>query len=317
MGGMILKGSPNQAAGLSRRNFVRGMGAVATLAMAGSLPAFRPQAEAGEKKSWVGTNIYGWGQYYKNQGKDINDHVGEVFSLAHDAGYDYVEVNLDTVQPAMNLVVAELMKEKGLQPVTLYTGARLHDDKAGQAVKRILAIAKICQEAGFFLLSCNPDPIGRAKTDVELANQAAAVKDLGQGLAAIGMKLGLHQHLPEMADNAREFHHLFRNTDPKSVGWCYDVNWVFRGGIPPLDALKAYGERVVSWHLRQSRKGVWHEILDTGDIDYTAVAKFARGHNLPKVYTVELAIEPGMPITRDVVANHKLSREFVKKTFGV
>ncbi len=314
----MMHGSPKVAAGMSRRSFMQGMGAAAALAMAGVCPASGAPAKEGEvKKAWVGTNIYGWGQYYKNQGKDINDHVGDVFSLVRDAGYDYIEVNLDTVQPAMNLVVAELMKSKGLLPVSFYTGARLHDEKAGSVVKRLLAIAKVCQEAGFFILTCNPDPIGRTKTDVELANQVAAINDLGQGLAAIGMKLGLHQHLPEMADNAREFHHLFRNSNPKKVGWCYDVNWIYRGGITPQAALKEYGSRVVCWHLRQSRKNVWYETLDTGDIDYAEVAKFARRNNLPKVYTVELALEPGVQVTRDVVANHKLSREFVRKTFGV
>lgn len=310
------------ASGLSRREFVRGAGAATLLGMACVTPTLGAATEAApertaRKTGLVGSNIYGWGQYYQRQGKNVNDRVPELLGLVRDAGFDYLEVNMDTVEPARNLVVAELMKEKGLQPVTLYTGARLHDEKAGETVRKILATARICRDAGFFLVSCNPDPIGREKTDPELANQASAVKDLGQGLAALGFKLGLHQHLPEMANNAREFHHLFRNTDPKTVGWCYDVHWVWRGGIVPMDALKLYGQRVVSWHLRQSRNKVWYEILDSGDVDYPAVAKYAHSHGLPKIYTVELALENDTQVTREVVANHQLSRQYVKKVFGV
>jgi hypothetical protein len=52
-----------------------------------------------------------------------------------------------------------------------------------------------------------------------------------------------------------------------------------------------------------------------GDIDYDAVAKYARGHKLPRRFTVELAIEGGTKITRSVVENHRLSREFVRRVF--
>ena len=83
----------------------------------------------------------------------------------------------------------------------------------------------------------------------------------------------------------------------------------------PSDALKAYGDRVVTWHLRQSREGVWWEDLDTGDVDYEVVEKIAKAHNLPRRFTVELAIEGGTKITRSVVENHRRSREFVRRVF--
>jgi len=83
----------------------------------------------------------------------------------------------------------------------------------------------------------------------------------------------------------------------------------------PLDALKQYGERVVTWHLRQSRNGIWWEQLDTGDIDYAATAQYANEHRLPRRYSTELALEAGTKITRSVVENHRLSREFVRRVF--
>ena len=269
---------------------------------------------AGKQKTLVGSNIYGWGQYAQRDKKPLD--VPEVMSALRDCGYDYLEDFMNVAQPEENAKFAEQLKARGLQPVSIYTGAPLHKaDQAGVEVSKILAAAKVCQQAGFQVISCNPNPIGQEKTDEELKTQAAALSDLGEGLNALGLKLGIHHHMPEMANHAREFHYVFNHTKPGVVGFCYDVHWVWKGGVMPLDALKQYGDRVVTWHLRQSRDGVWWEDLDTGDIDYEIVANYAWKHKLPRRFTVELAIEPGTRITRSVVENHRRSREFVRRVF--
>lgn len=307
---------PDSPSSRSRRRFIARAGA-ASLAAAGfpaRLTAGRGSAAA---RIPVGSNIYGWSQYYKRMDKNIQENLGEVLSALRDAGYDYLEGFLDVKQPANNAALAEQMRTKGLRPVCLYTGPRLHEkDSAREVVQDLLTAAKVCREAGFEIVDCNPAPIGREKTDEELQVQAAALTELGAGLKRIGMSLGVHNHLPEMKSQAREFHHNFRRTEPGAVGFCYDVHWVFRGGIAPADALREYGGRIVSWHLRQSREGIWWEDLDTGDIDYAAVASFAREHDLTAPYTVELALENGTKITRSVVENHRRSREFVRRVFG-
>ena len=83
----------------------------------------------------------------------------------------------------------------------------------------------------------------------------------------------------------------------------------------PIDGLKRYGERVVTWHLRQSRNNIWWEDLDTGDVDYQAVAKYAADHKLARRFSVELALEERTKITRSVIENHRRSREFVRRVF--
>ena len=310
---------PTRNPGHSRRDFLCHAGSAVVLGALASSPAFLSRLAAAEKKTGqqktlIGSNIYGWTQYASRDKKKLD--VGEVISALRDAGYDYLENFMDLSQPDNNAKFAEQLKAKGLQPVSLYTGARVHEaGKAGATVARILAAAKVCQQAGFQVLSCNADPIGREKTDEELKTQAAALAELGEGLNQIGLKLGIHHHMPEMASQAREFHSNFRQTKPAVVGFCYDVHWVWKGGVPPLDALKEYGDRVVTWHLRQSRANVWWEDLDSGDIDYEAVAKYATDHKLPRRFTVELALEGGTKITRGVAENHRRSREFVRKVF--
>jgi len=301
----------------SRREFIRQVGAAVALG-AVALPVAQTggalSRPAAVQKTLVGSNIYGWGQYAERDKKKLD--VEEVISALRDSGYDYLESNLNVAQPEQNAKFAEQLKAKGLQPVSLYTGARVHEAaQAGAVVAKILAAAKVCQQAGFQVISCNADPIGREKTDEELKTQLAALNELGEGLNALGLKLGMHHHMPEMANHAREFHYDFDHTKPGVVGFCYDVHWVWKGGVMPPDALKQYGDRVVTWHLRQSRYGIWWEDLDTGDVDYAVVAKYATAHDMPRRFTVELAIEPGTRITRSVVENHRRSREFVRSVF--
>jgi inosose dehydratase len=299
----------------SRREFLRVCGLAASgMALPLTLSCLAAEKGPAADQTLVGSNIYGWGQYAERDKKKLD--VGEVISALRDCGYDYLESFMDIGRPEENGRFAEQLKAKGLRPVSLYAGGRLHEaDKARETVANILKAAKVCQQAGFQVLSCNPDPIGREKTDEELKTQAAALTELGEGLNALGLKLGVHHHMPEMANKAREFHSDFRLTLPTVVGWCYDVHWVWKGGVPPMEGLQEYGDRVVTWHLRQSRNGIWWEDLDTGDIDYRVVADYARAHHMPRRFTIELALENGTKVTRSVVENHRRSREFVKKVF--
>ncbi|MCF7669637.1 MAG: sugar phosphate isomerase/epimerase [Verrucomicrobia bacterium] len=299
---------------ISRREFTKKLGlGVAAVTTLRSL-----SGEAVPDKGLVGSNIYGWSQYYGRDGLDVNKHIDEVLTKLEKGGYDYLENFLDWSSPEKNAAFAGKLKDHGMRPVSLYTGGRFHEsDSAGENVKRLLDIASVCSDAGFRILVCNPDPIDREKTDKELDTQAAALNELGAGLNKLGMRLGIHHHTPAMENKAREFHWNFKNTDSRYVGFCIDVHWMYRGGMAPMKALEQYGDRVVSWHLRQSRDGVWYEVLAEGDIDFKALAGYQRKHGLPRIFTVELALENDTEITRSAFENHKISRQYVKEVFGV
>ncbi|MCX8157509.1 MAG: sugar phosphate isomerase/epimerase [Verrucomicrobiae bacterium] len=295
---------------MNRREFLRATGWLAAGAVAGQLGA-----AGAAPKTLFGSNVYGWTQYYQREKKPFN--LDEVIAALADCGYDYLENFLDANNPESAARFAEKLRARGMRPVSLYTGAALHEAaRAREVVARLLKCAAVCKEAGFEALSCNPDPLGREKTEEELKNTVSALKDLGQGLKELGLKLGIHHHLPEMQNQGREFHYVLRQTPPETVGLCYDVHWVWKGGLQPMEVLPEYGRRIVTWHLRQSRNGVWHEVLDKGDIDYEAVARYAREHQLARRFTVELALEGKTEVTRSAVENHRLSLAWAKKVFG-
>jgi len=295
------------AMNVTRRRFLHATaGALASQALAADEAA----------KPLVGSQLFGWGQYFQREGKSLETEMDGALAALRDAGYDYAEHGMST-NPEQNVKFAERLKFKGLRPVSLYTGGAFHEaDKAGRNVEQLLTGARGAKEAGFTIINCNPNPIGRAKSDDELATQAKWLGVFGEKLRELGMRLGIHNHTPEMANGAKELHSNFERTDPRTVGFCYDVHWVFRGGVMPQDALAKYGARIVSWHLRQSREKIWWEDLDSGDVDYEFIAKYAHEHSLAPFYTVELAIEAGTKITRIVVENHARSRTFVRRVFG-
>ena len=84
-----------------------------------------------------------------------------------------------------------------------------------------------------------------------------------------------------------------------------------------MAALAAYGSRLVTWHLRQSRDNVWLEELADGDIDYRWIARQADERRLPRLFEVEIALAPNTHLTRDAIANHRRSRDYVRSVFGV
>lgn len=301
----------------TRRDFLRGGGAAAALALLGAsrpecLQAAPPVATPG----LVGSNIYGWTQFAKREGRPFD--VESVLSALRDCGYDYLEATLNLAQPDENARFAEQSRTKGLKPVSLYVGAPFHDAAlAEQSVEKIVTAAKVCRRAGFSVIVCNADPLKREKTDEELVVQAQALTRLGAALRELGLLLALHDHLPGLASGARELRSNFARTDAAQVGFCYDVHWLWRGGLPPSEALAAYGSRLVTWHLRQSRDNVWLEELADGDIDYRWIAHHAAERGLPRLFEVELALAPATRITRSAVENHRRSRDYVRSVFGL
>src|SRR4051812_49260185 len=221
---------------LTRRSFLRA--SALTLVAAQTLPG----RAAESKPMLIGSQMYGWGQYYAREKKPLN--IDEVLSALRDAGYDYAENSSSPTSLAQDSAsFAEKLRAKGLKPVSMYTGGRLHDDKGAEVAAKIIDAAKAFRAAGFTILVCNADPIGRVKTDTELETQAKNLALIGAELRKQGVAFSIHHHTPEMADHAKEFHSNFKKTDARDVRFCYDVHWVYRGGVQPADALRDYADR--------------------------------------------------------------------------
>ena len=235
------------------------------------------------------------------------------------AGYRRIELMSSCYRPEVREKTLAAMKQTGIEVPIVYHGGPMHQDQdAEKTIAEALALADLVRAAGTRFINLNPSPKLKRerKTDEELSVQARYVNQLGSELKKRGMRLLLHHHDPEMAENAREWRHLLRNTGPTLASLCLDLHWVLRGGQDVMGLLREGGSRLGGLHLRNSKQNVWTEALGEGDLDYAQVAAYLREIKFAGYLLVELAYEKATVITRPLEEDLRLSRLYAEKTFG-
>jgi inosose dehydratase len=295
---------------LSRRGFLSAIGAVPA-AVAAARPVYRPRF-AGQ--------TYVWSQYFSRRKEDLAAHREEVLAAFAHGGYSEMELFTPFVAPDVTASTAELLRKYRLTAPIVYAGGVMHTAGGARAtVDEVLQLAdRIRRPLGLKAINFNPNPKPRKerKSDAELEIQSKAIDRLGAELSRRALRLFLHQHDPEMAENAREWRHTLRNTNPKHVELCLDVHWVYCGGQDVMTLLAEAAPRLASLHLRNSRNGVWLEELTDGDVDYHRVAAYLKRVGFRGWLIPELAWDPNTEITRPLEENLKRSLEYARRVFA-
>ena len=274
---------------------------------AAARPAYKPQ---------LAVQFYVWTQQFRQEKKTIAQGVEEAFAAVARAGYTRVDLTSPFWAPEVREKTRALLKQYHLEAPVVYNGGPMHEPAAAEkTIADTLAVAEVAKAAGARALTFNPSPLKVRKTDEQLAVQAKFLDRLGAGLRERKLDLMIHQHAPEMAENAREWRHELANTDPKLVKFCLDVDWVKRGGQDPMTLLRECAPRLRSLHLRTMRQGVWQEEFAAGDVDYSQVAAYLREIGFQGWLVVELAYEKETRITRTLEENLRRSREYAGKLF--
>lgn len=277
-------------------------------------------SRAAGHRSRISAEGYIFEQYAERQKKPLKDVIGEVFPMLREAGFHNVELNPSFFAPDLRDQVLSAVRSNGLAMPSVYAGGGMHTKAlAEQTTKLALQVAGICKPFGCTAVVTNADPKpGHArKTDDELAVEAESFDNLGRVLAENGFQLRVHNHTPEMADDAREWRYILQHTDPKLVSFCVDVDWVHQGGLDPLQLLREAGRRVTEIHVRNSKNNLWLEAVGPGDIDYKAVAALLKDEGAKPLIVVELAYRENTVITRPLAADLRLSRIYTERAFGL
>jgi inosose dehydratase len=140
---------------------------------------------------------------------------------------------------------------------------------------------------------------------------------MGRALSEKGLQFRVHHHSPEMAANAREWRHILKNTDPKYVSLCPDLDWMYQGGMDPLMLLREAGTRVTEIHVRNSKNKLWIEAFGEGDLDYQKIAATLKKLRLSPLIVVELAYRDNTAVARSLEEDLRLSRAYAEKVFGI
>ncbi len=266
----------------------------------------------------IATQMYVWGQVYGREGKSVDEHLDEIFGYLADAGYDGVEGGLgwaSTKERADH--VHQLLEKHGLRLPSLYHGGVYHEkNEAEKTIEDTLKLARIAVEIGCPAVNVNPAAIGREKTDEELKIQGEYLNRMGAALKELGMSFYIHNHTPEVINDARELRADCEYTNTELVGLCLDTHWVLRGGVDPLALMQEYPNRITSLHLRNSQNGIWSESFGEGDIDHLAMRRVLEDIGYDGWFIVELAYEQETKLTRPLPENMRLSREYVRQVFG-
>jgi inosose dehydratase len=267
----------------------------------------------------IAAQVYVWTQVFGAQKKPLVDGLPEIFETTRKVGYTRMELISSFITNETLPITHAQIRKHGLQIPIVYHGGPLHEAAgAEKTTAEILQVAERAKTIGASIINTNPNPKPKKepKTDAELEFQARAVNQIAEMLAKRGLGLVLHHHDPEMANGAREWRHLLRNTDPNLVGLCPDFDWIIQGGQEPFALLKEAGSRVRSFHLRNARGKVWTQSVGEGDYDYPALARFLRDNGFEGHLVVELAYHRDTQLTRPLGENLRLSREYVAKTFS-
>ena len=263
------------------------------------------------------SGFYRWSQHY---GWDfLTERIDEVAAGLAQAGFSYFEGLLDPLEGEGDWASRwqAALDRHGVQLAGAYVHALLHDRSVqAQTIETIVARARLLRPMGAEFINANPQPIGIRKTDEMLATQAQGFALLGAALRKEGLRLIVHHHLPELAENGRELRHLLLHTDPEEVRLTVDADWMFRGGQDANSWIREYASRLGVVELRSSRKGIWDETLGDGEPDCKELA-----HTLAEVgfdgwLMVELAREEGTPHTMNLVQAHAQGLEYAREIFG-
>lgn len=153
------------------------------------------------------------------------------------------------------------------------------------------------------------------KTEWELDAQAETLKVLIRICEDHGIVPNLHNHTYEIENDLHDLKGTLARIPDLKLG--PDINWLIRGGIDPVDFIKTYGKQIVYIHLRdQYENGEWTEYLGQGTTDFVGIAEALRKQGFDGEAGIELAFPGDFSPTIPLKDNWKVSRKFVKKTFG-
>jgi sugar phosphate isomerase/epimerase len=286
--------------------------------LAGAAGALAAAEKAPSRLSFAG---YIWQNYAAREKKPLAELLDELFATAPYGGFENIELSNPFFEPALKDRVVGLIRSNHLSTPSIYVGGPTHEKElADKTIARALELGALCKQFRCAAIVNNPGsskaPKGR-KTDDELAIQADSLNRMGRTLAEYGFQLRMHHHTVEMEEDAREWRHILKNTDPKYVTACIDLELVHKGGMKPNAILREAGSRVTELHLRNKKKDTPLESFEDGDIDYYEIAATLKELKLKPLLVVELAYHPETLVTRPLKDDMRLSRAYAERLFSL
>jgi sugar phosphate isomerase/epimerase len=144
---------------------------------------------------------------------------------------------------------------------------------AATAIPAIVSDAASLPALGCDRIVASTVPLPTQLPDADLRRLADTLGALGRALRAVGVHLVYHNHVAEIAEDARVLAMLVAECAPEELMLGADLGWMAHAGMPIGDFLARFGTRLAYAHVRDvtaTRAGGFTEV-GRGILDHTAI----------------------------------------------
>jgi len=302
----------------SRRKFLRH----STTLLAGSLLLKGCAAKVLTRTAGSKTKVNGHLWVYASKfppNWDVTPNLEAVFADLSYAGIDGVELMESTLRyddsvsridgfiKKYNLPVAGTSYGVGMNMWDVNDHQKILDDLK-------LVLPRLRQVNGK-RLGISVGEVKGVKTEKQLDAQADILKKVLVLCSENGIEANLHNHTYEVRNNMHDLKGTLARIPNIKLG--PDLNWLIRAGVNPVDFINTYGKQITYLHIRdQYADGKWTEYVGQGVTDFPAIAKALNAQNFSGDVAVELAFPGDLKPVNPLKEDWKISREYVRKTFG-
>jgi len=136
---------------------------------------------------------------------------------------------------------------------------------------------------------------------------AMTFNEIGQRMADIGMKFGVHAHLGSAMETRQDVDAIMEMTNPKLVYFILDTGHTTMAGMDPVQLTRTYLHRIIEYHIKDAApadrgghkgelKGPYNTTaenriffeLGKGGVDFPGIKKILDDNNWNGWWTVEL-----------------------------
>lgn len=294
---------------ISRREFAGAMAAVAAVGFAGRSAFASPLGLP------LGIQLY-----------SVRDQMAVDLdaALAAISAAGFTEVEAAALPHKSAADIRSALDKAGLRCISAhhpFSDLHAHFDQIIAYDKQLGVRFIICSSPGHRNPVAPATPGGRAPFTLDdWEYNAAQFNEMGERTAAVGIRFGYHNHVPEFAMTGGKipYMQLLRLTDLKKVTFELDCGWAVVAGINPVELMKDHPHRISMLHVKDFKlpKNSPPDIQDAkvtelgfGNIDYHPIfAEAAKSQHIEHVFVEQEAFN--MPWKQSLKVDAEYMRMF-------
>jgi sugar phosphate isomerase/epimerase len=245
-------------------------------------------------------------------------------ALAAVSAAGYTEVEAAALPQKSAAEIRSALDKAGLRCVSAhhpFSDLHAHFDEIIAYDKQLGVRFIICSSPGHPNPATVGTPGGRAPFTLDdWEYNAAQFNEMGERTAAVGIRFGYHNHVPEfaMTDGKIPYMELLRLTDPKKVTFELDCGWAVVAGMNPVEIMKDHPHRISMLHVKDFKLPTnslpdIHDAKVTemglGNIDYHPIfAEAAKSQHIQHAFVEQEAFD--MPWKQSLKVDAEYLRRF-------